>query len=160
MISVLSSFILSLLQAIQSLADSAQDWMSCNNHRTAHSTQRGAMVSNRLNPRQQSCCFIISDRGCVFCVNNTELKPEPGGWSVGQYLRGNGFETMWLHTTLRMRPERYFLHTATYIIAVLHDEMVVLFLTGQSPSQSFNFLSSFAVTCSSIAVIRIMGSFS
>ena len=76
-----------------------------------------------------------------------------------KYLRDNGFKTMWLHTTLRMRPERYCLHTATYILAVLHDEMVALFLNGQSPSQSFNFLS-FSVTCSSIVVIRIMGSFS
>ena len=78
MISVLSSFILSLLQAIQSLTDSAQDWMSSRSlAKCSGLKDLCSCVSSANKWYNVLWCLMTWPSGVMYMVNSTGPNTEP-----------------------------------------------------------------------------------
>ena len=105
MISVLSSFILSLLQAIQSLTDSAQDWMSSRSLAKCSGLEDlCSCVSSANKWYNVLWCLMTWPNGVMYMVNSTGPNTEPWGTP---YFNTVGWDALPPANTVWLRSVKY-----------------------------------------------------
>ena len=105
MISVLSSFILSLLQAIQSLTDSAQDWMSSSSLAKCSGLEDlCSCVSSANKWYNVLWCLMTWPNGVMYMANRTGPNTEPWGTP---YFNTIGWDALPPGNTVWLRSVKY-----------------------------------------------------